>query len=208
MLARTDWKRACKKMASVPTAHAVYELKVTLVGIQPPIWRRIQLPSTLLLCCLHDALQAVMGWTDSHLHLFEKDNRVWSVPKWCEDDIVVVDESRVPLDRVLKAEGDFLMYVYDFGDSWRHEVVLEKISPVEAPAKPICLAGERCSPPEDVGGVSGYMEFLEVIFEPVHEDFGHYRRWADGFQPEHFDLLKVNQTLDRMRWPKRHRRSS
>jgi deoxycytidylate deaminase len=83
----------------------------------------------MLRCCLHDALQAVMGWTDSHLHLFEKDSRVWSVPEWCEDDIVVVDESSIRLNRVLKAEGDSFTYVYDFGDSWRHEVLLEKIVP-------------------------------------------------------------------------------
>jgi Plasmid pRiA4b ORF-3-like protein len=206
------WKpiRRYQKMVPVPTAHAVYEIKATLVGIEPPIWRRLQVPSTMLLCCLHDCLQALLGWTDSHLHQFERDGKVWSVPEWYKDeDIKISNESRTPLNRVLKVEGDSIVYKYDFGDNWLHEVALEKIVPCDsALIRPVCLAGERSCPPEDVGGVWGYNEFLEVIFEPGHEEFDHYRGWADGFQPEYFDLPKVNETLSRMRWPKRHRRSS
>jgi hypothetical protein len=133
------------------------------------------------------------------------------VPDWYEDDdIEVVDESRTPLNRVLKAEGDSLVYEYDFGDCWRHEVTLEKIVPCEMLlARPVCVGGERSCPPEDVGGVGGYTEFLNVIFDPTHEEFDHYRKWAgEDFAPERFDILKVNDILDRMRWPKRHRRSS
>jgi hypothetical protein len=98
-------------------------------------------------------------------------------PDQFEDDIKIINESRVPLDTVLTAEGDSMVYVYDFGDNWRHEVVLEKIAPSDAAAspKPVCLAGERRCPPEDVGGPSGYQEFLEVIFEPGHEEFTHFR---------------------------------
>lgn len=97
-------------MVPVPNANAAYELKVTLLGIQPPIWRRLRVPSTMLLCCLHDALQAAFGWTDSHLHQFEKDGKFWSVSEWYEDDdIEVVDESRAPLRRVLKTEGESLL---------------------------------------------------------------------------------------------------
>ena len=119
----------------MPTTKAkpsIYQLKITLLGIEPPIWRRIQVPSTMLLCCLHDAFQAVMGWTDSHLHQFEKDGKYWGVPEYDEfdDDIEVIDESKVPVGRVLKTEGDSMVYLYDFGDNWRHEVVLEKIVPV------------------------------------------------------------------------------
>jgi hypothetical protein len=140
----------------------------------------------MLLCCLHDCLQAVLGWTDSHLHQFEKDGKVWSAPEWFADhDIEVVNESKTPLDRVLKAEGDSIVYEYDFGDRWLHEVALEKIVPCEtALTRPVCLGGKRSRPPEDVGGVTGYNEFL------------------DGFQPEYFDLAQVNQALERMRWPR------
>jgi hypothetical protein len=194
----------------VPAAAVVaYEIKVTLIGIEPPIWRRLQVPNTMLMCCLHDAIQAVFGWTDSHLHQFQKDDQTWSDPEWFEDDdIDVGDESRVPVGRVLKAEGDSLHYEYDFGDNWRHNVVLERILVAES-VPVLCLGGDRSCPPEDVGGVGGYEDFLEVLFDPEHEQFEHYRKWAgDGFWPERFDLKKVNETLSRMRWPKRHRRSS
>jgi hypothetical protein len=188
---------------------SVYQLKITLLGIEPPIWRRIQVPNTLLLCCLHDALQAVLGWTDSHLHQFVKDGTYWSDPGWYEDydDIEVIDESRVRIGRVLKIEGESVRYDYDFGDNWQHEVVLEKILPTPAVRpSPRCLGGERHRPPEDVGGTSGYEEFLVVIFDPTHEEYEHYVGWAGGsFHPEEFDLKAVNEVLSRMRWPARHR---
>lgn len=188
---------------------SVYQLKITLLGIEPPIWRRIQVPNTLLLCCLHDALQAILGWADSHLHQFVKDGQYWSDPEWYEDydDIEVIDESRVRIGRVLKAEGESVRYDYDFGDNWQHEVMLEKVlpTPVVRPL-PVCLGGERHRPPEDVGGTSGYEVFLEVIFDPTHEDYERYITWAGGsFQPEEFDQRAVNEVLSRMSWPARHR---
>jgi hypothetical protein len=195
-------------MPSKKAPPPVYRLKITLVGIEPPIWRQIQVPSTIRLCCLHDAFQAVMGWTDSHLHQFEKDGRNWGVPEYDEfDELDLIDESETPLGRVLKAEGDGLIYVYDFGDDWRHEVVLEKIIPVNDVVKtPICIGGARRCPPEDVGGVSGYQEFLEVIFDPTHEEYEHLVGWAGGsFHAEEFAVKAVNETLSGMRWPIRHR---
>jgi Plasmid pRiA4b ORF-3-like protein len=198
-------------MFLMPTKSApgsTYQLKITLLEIQLPIWRRIQVPSTLLLCCLHDAIQATMGWTDSHLHQFEKDGKYWGVPElYEEDDIEVIDESKVPVRKVLTAERDPLIYVYDFGDDWRHEVVLEKVTPsTDAPTKPFCIGGQRRCPPEDVGGVHGYQEFLEVIFQPGHEEFEHYRAWTgNAVHAEEFDIKAVNDILGRMRWPKRHR---
>jgi hypothetical protein len=185
------------------TLPPIYQLKITLIDIEPPIWRRIQVPATILLCCLHDALQAVFGWTDSHLHRFEKDGKHWGVPEY--DDLI--DESKVQLAKLLRAEGESMIYVYDFGDNWWHEVVLEKIIPAHDPLKvPVCLDGARRCPLEDVGGVSGYQNFLEVIFDPTHEEYEHLVGWAGGpFQPEAFDLTRVNETLSRMRWPVRHR---
>jgi hypothetical protein len=192
-------------MPTTKAQPAGYQLRITLLGIKPPIWRRIQVPSTILLCCLHDAIQAVMGWTDSHLHLFEKDGKYWGVPEHLEDDddIEVIDESRAPVGKVLLAQGDSMVYVYDLGDDWRHQVVLEKIVPSDAARpKPVCLAGKRRCPPEDVGGPHGYQEFLEVIFQPGHEEFEHYRQWAgDPVHAEEFDIQAVNDILDRMRWP-------
>lgn len=113
----------------------------------------------------------------------------------------------MPVSVALRAEGDSLLYEYDFGDCWRHDVVLERLLVADA-VRVLCLGGERSAPPEDVGGVGGYEEFLEVLFDPEHEEFEHYRQWAgDDFWPERFDLAKVNETLNRMRWPKRRRSS-
>ena len=94
------------------------------------------------------------------------------------------------------------------GDNWRHEVVLEKIITTEDVAtKPICIGGQRRCPPEDVGGPHGYQEFLEVIFQPGHEEFEHFRQWAGNpVHAEEFSVTAANEILDRMRWPKRHRR--
>ncbi len=130
-----------------------------------------------------------------------------------------IDESRTKISAILTTPGDSMLYVYDFGDEWRHEVVLEKIlAASDTIGLPVCLAGERHCLPEDVGGTSGYEEFLEVIFEPSHEEFEHYVRWAGGpsalnrsagpFQPEEFNVMAVNDTLSQMQWPGRHRRAA
>jgi len=167
-------------------------------------------PGSIRLCCLNDVFQAVMGWTDSHLHQFERDGKYWGVPDddELEGDIEVIDESKVPVAKVLLAEGDSMVYLYDFGDNWPHKVVLEKIVPGDAiSTRPICLAGKRRCPPEDVGGPSGYEDFLKVIFEPGHEEFEHFRGWAGGeYHAEEFDLKAVNEILERMRWPVKDRR--
>jgi len=170
---------------SMPSPKApppIYQLRIALVGIDPPIWRQIHVAVTILLCCLHDAFQAVMGWTDSHLHQFEKDGKNWGVPEYDEfNELDLIDESKTHLAEVLKAEGESMIYVYDFGDDWRHEVVLERITGMNDAVKvPICLDGARRCPPEDVGGVPGYQDFLEVIFDPDDEERKHLVGWAGG----------------------------
>ena len=193
----------------------VYQLRITLQGIRPSIWRLVQVPNTLLLCCLHDVLQAVMGWTDSHLHQFEKDGKYWGVPEHFEDvDMDILDERQAKITDVLKAEGDSVLYVYDLGDDWQHKVVLDQILPApDTRVGPVCLAGERHCPPEDVGGTTGYEEFLEVIFDPGHEEYQQSVRWASAmtdsaqrFQPEEFDVKAVNSALSRVRCSARHHR--
>ena len=130
----------------------------------------------------------------------------------------MIDESRTPTGAVLTTPGDSMLYIYDFGDNWRHNVALEKILPASGIVRPVCLAGERHCPPEDVGGVPGYAEFLEVIFEPGHEEYEQYVRWAGGpsplnrsvgrFQPEGFDIMAVNKALSRMRWATASKRNN
>ena len=183
----------------------VYQLKITLVGISPPIWRRIQVPGTMPLSKLHDVIQTVIGWTDTHLHLFEKHGKYWSEPDDEFEDRM--DEGKVSIGRVLVREGDSMTYTYDFGDNWRHKILVEKVLPGGSISRPICLDGRRRRPPEDVGGPSGYEEFLNVTFDPGHEDSEHFREWAGGkFHAEEFNLEAVNNILSRMRWPVRHKR--
>src|ERR1039458_9580510 len=187
----------------------IYQLKTTLLESNRLIWRRIQVPGSMRLCCLHSAIQVVMGWKDCDLHRFEKDGYLWGVPE--HDEFVdhrMIDESKMHLARLFNVEGDSMIYVYDYGDNWRHEIVLEKVIPVKDVVKtPICLAGARRCPPEDVGGASGYERFLEIIFNPCHKDFRDLMTWAGGaFQAEEFDVQAVNGILSGMRWPIRHKR--
>jgi len=193
-------------MPSYKAPPSLYRLKVSLLEIKPPIWRRLEVPASIKLCCLHTAVQVAMGWTDSHLHQFEKGSKRWGVPEWDEfDELGLIDERETRLDDILQTEGDSMVYQYDFGDDWQHRVVLENVLPANASARPVCIAGERRCPPEDVGGVSGYEEFLEVIFNPAHREYEHYLGWAGGHFLDQFDLKAANAKLSRMRWPVRHR---
>jgi len=146
-----------------------------------------------------------MGWTDSHLHQFAKDGTCWGVPESDEfGDLELEDEKEVTVGSVLEAEGDSLIYEYDFGDGWRHKVVVEKIVKADD-TKPVCLDGKRRCPPEDVGGPPGYQGFLEAIFDPNHEDFERFRTWAgDPVHAEEFSAEKVNRALKRFKWPRKH----
>ena len=164
--------------------------------VQPPIWRRLQVASTDNLGDVHIALQIVMGWTNSHVHEFTRDHARYGIPdKDFPSD--VLDELEYRLDQVLKKEKDRLSYVYDFGDGWEHEVVLEKILPFETGVVlPVCLDGERACPLEDVGGIPGYEMFLEAISDPSHPEHDELIEWSGGdFDPEHFDLALTNDLL-------------
>src|SRR5450759_1442773 len=133
-----------------------YLIKVTLRGIEPPIWRRLRVPGSIRLVRLHEVLQIAMGWNNGHLHLFEKDVISYGRPALFDrDEVPPIDESKTSLQNVLREVGEQMVYQYDFGDNWEHEVVLEEILASEsATGLPICLDGARHSPPEDVGGVS------------------------------------------------------
>lgn len=177
---------------------ALYQLKVTLQDIQPPIWRRVQLWEDSTLAQLHTILQIVMGWEDCHLHQFEIGRRLYSVPD-PDDDMYerkVIDESRVALGDVVPRVGTSFAYLYDFGDSWRHDLLLEAILlPETATQYPTCIGGERRTPPEDVGGTPGYEEYLAVMADPNHDEHENMLQWRGSFDPESFSPARVNQDL-------------
>lgn len=183
----------------------IYKLKVTLQGIRPPIWRRIEAPADISLFDLHRTLQGAMGWTNSHLHQFIHRGTYYGAPDH-EFGMPIVSEIRTELGELLERPRDRLVYEYDFGDSWEHDVLLEGISEAEPDVRyPRVVAGKRACPPEDVGGYPGYMEFLEVIRDPYHEEHASMLEWiGGGFDPEYFDVAEADRSVPRKRAP-RHR---
>jgi len=143
----------------------VYELKISLRGSNPAIWRCVQVPGNIQLNRLHDIFQVVTGWTASHLHQFVDAPIVYSAPSG--DDYSRVgrlDERRFCLADILRRENAAFIYEYDFGDGWEHEVVVEKILSADPKKnRAVCLAGENACPPEDCGGIWGYYELLKAL---------------------------------------------
>lgn len=192
-----------KTSVSAPAAEAsgqIYQIKVTLKNSKPSIWRRIQVRSDATLGELHAIIQMAMGWTNSHLHQFiigKRPNLVFIGAQDPYEDDDMADEDEIVISQVLPATKTKMVYEYDFGDSWEHELVVEKIMQAEKGVHyPRCIAGENACPPEDVGGVWGYADFLKVINDPDHEEREEMLEWAGGdFDPQEFDLDLVNKRL-------------
>jgi hypothetical protein len=184
-----------------PSDAPVYQLKVTLKDSRPPIWRRILVPGDVTLTKLHRILQVVMGWYDSHLHQFIVGGASYGEPDPDFPEDGMKSERRVKLKQVAPHENDCFTYEYDFGDSWEHDIRVEKILPaVPGLELPVCIAGKRACPPEDCGGVWGYESFLEAIGDPDHPEHDEMLQWVGGeFDPEAFDLGEINESLKRIR---------
>ena len=179
----------------------IYQIRLDLKDAHPPIWRRLLVPSDLTLDIVHHIIQVAMGWEDYHLHMFTTDDG--EIGDVSRDDwgMVTLDEREFALSDVLERVGDKLEYEYDFGDSWRHVLKLEKILPADPEEDyPICVTGRRACPPEDVGGIWGYTDFLQAIADEANPDHGTWVEWAgEGFDPEAFDPdLTTEVLLDMM----------
>ncbi|OIP44990.1 MAG: hypothetical protein COZ12_06345 [Deltaproteobacteria bacterium CG_4_10_14_3_um_filter_60_8] len=187
---------------SSKASSSIYQLKITLRDSHPPIWRRVLVPGNFSLDKLHQVIQLAMGWTDSHLHQFIVDGEFYSIPS-SEDWEPVLDERRFKLKQIAPSLKRKFTYEYDFGDSWTHEVVVEKIITAGPGEKyPQCIKGKRACPPEDVGGIWGYETFQEAMQDARHEEHDSYLEWIGGeFDPEAFDLAATNQALWRVKGP-------
>lgn len=165
------------------SSEPVYQLKISLKAIEPPIWRRVQIRGGTLLPRLHAVIQKAMGWQNDEPH-YE-----------------VEAERNLSLREVAPLVGMRFEYVYDLGDGWLHDVLVERIDmPTEPLRSPICLGGERACPPEDCGGFPGYEELLEILRDPDHPEHEDRLDWVGGtFDPEAFDLPGVNRKLGRLR---------
>jgi hypothetical protein len=138
-----------------------YQIRVSLDGARPPVWRRIVVPGSTTLAKLHDILQVAMGWEDYHLHQFTIAGKRYGNREHDEGELGFIDERRHTLQSLFPEKGVRFRYQYDFGDGWEHTLVVEKIVPIgQGGHRPVCVAGAHACPPEDVGGIGGYAEYL------------------------------------------------
>jgi hypothetical protein len=187
----------------LPDAIQIYQLRITLRDSDPLIWRRVLVASNTTLLRLHDTIQAVMAWQDYHLHAFEVGEIEYTQP----DPDFGYDrgqrsEKPVHLYQIASVQGAHFTYLYDFGDGWEHDVVVENIlEPEPGQRYPICEEGGGARPPEDVGGIWNYRdEFLPAIRDPRHPEHDSWLTWAGGrFDPEEFDVEAANNRLGRIR---------
>jgi hypothetical protein len=175
---------------------SIYQLKVSLAGARPPIWRRFLVPARAPLARLHEALQLVMGWCDAHLHQFEAKGVTYGV-RDRETGSEVVSEAKTTIDQLLRRPKDRLRYIYDFGDNWQHDVVLEKVLPPDPGVLfPQVLAGKRACSPEDTGGLGGYSRLVHILSDPKHEEYRDMLEWVGKeFDPEAFDVRQLNLAI-------------
>jgi diadenosine tetraphosphate (Ap4A) HIT family hydrolase len=184
----------------------VYQLNVTLRDIHLPIWRLLQIPGHITLHQLHLVLQAALGWENYHLYQFEWAGVLIAEPNPEVDPLTFpdLDSHRTRLATIASRIGTTFVYEYDFGDSWEHDLVVERLRSAEKDVRyPRCLAGQRACPREDCGGTSGYEELVEALRDPRSERHAELRTWAgESYDPEAFDLAATNRALRRVRLPK------
>lgn len=183
-----------------------YLLRIELDGLDPKIWREVIVPESISLAWLHEVIQEAMGWMDTHLHQFEHEKKIYGVPDvddWAE----TIDASSVALNQLLKRTGAKLAYTYDFGDNWAQTIRLQEVLPPDPNEILRCLAGERACPPEDCGGIYGYLELCELRAaeqrgEKLSAEDMERLDWADFLADEDsFDadeINEVNETLQRI----------
>ena len=201
--AHPDFQPKVLKMAARKQAKAlsIYQLKVTLKGCRPPIWRRVQVRGSTTLAQLHWVIQLSMGWTNSHLHSFDIQGVEYGepMPDLGFDDLGMRDEGTVVLSKIVRGEKFKFSYLYDFGDFWDHEILVEKVLEADPEVDyPVCIKAKRACPPEDCGGVWGYGAFLEAIQDSDHPEHEELLEWVGGvFDSEEVELDEVNRQLQR-----------
>lgn len=179
------------------TRSSVHRIKVTLRGSKPPIWRRLEVPSTGTLQQLHRIVQEAFGWQGYHLWVIETP---WGEFGISDPELGHGSAAAKKLRDVARA-GDRLRYTYDFGDAWEHDILVEAVYAAEpGTAYPHCLSGRRACPPEDCGGMWGYEELVEILADPAHDEHDERLDWlgldsAEQFDPTAFDLAAVNAAL-------------
>jgi len=174
----------------------ILQLKIKLNGIKPYIWRRFLVEDKISFHKLHEIIQIVISWENYNLYEFNVNGLEVGMPDedYSED---IQDSKTIKFSEVLKKEKQKFHYLYDFGDSWEHIIVVEKILEKYPQKCPVCIAGERTCPPEDCGGDWGYEELLKIRKNKNHPEYKEkIVGWlGKDFDPEHFDINKVNKSL-------------
>jgi hypothetical protein len=180
-----------------PQPTSVHRLKITLRNFEPAIWRTVAVPSDFTLGDLHHVIQFAMGWEHAHMHDF-RIGKVTYVDPQMPVDASDQDEEQVTLAQVVPRARRKLLYTYDFGDSWEHDVQVEAVGAPEPKVRyPVILDGAMACPPEDCGGVWGYASLLEVLSDPNNPDYEEMLEWVEEpIDPEAFDLKKANKNLN------------
>ena len=184
---------------ATPPPQQVIQLRISLAEVTPEVWRRVLVPGGVRLAKLHAILQAAMGWTDSHLHVFRIGDDVYGA-QFDDYPPEEVDERTVSVLKAVRGHERFV-YEYDFGDGWIHHVLVEAIHPTLHGLRfGVCLAGESACPPEDCGGPGGYAGLIEAYADPDHEDHLEVLLWLEHeLDPTAFDIAAINVELQRVR---------
>ncbi|HNU49395.1 MAG TPA: plasmid pRiA4b ORF-3 family protein [Verrucomicrobiota bacterium] len=183
---------AVQAQVSNSSSRRLFQFKIALQGIEPLVWRRIQVLDDTL-DRLHEHLQTAMGWTNSHLHEFHIQGRRCGDPELLDNGFEPfegLDSTRTLMSAILPQDGAPLSfeYHYDFGDSWVHDVLYEgSPQPQQGTVYPQCLEGERACPPEDVGGIGGYAAYLQAMADPAHPHHQEMLDWRGPFNPDAFN---------------------
>ncbi len=194
-----------KRISKIETGGGapLYQLKITLKWSKPPIWRRVLVRADMKLDRLHNVIQLVMPWTNSHLHQFVAGRTFYgsAEPGFEGMGSETLNEKRYTVADLAPAAKKKFIYEYDFGDGWEHELVVEKVLPPDPAFKhPTCLAGANACPPDDCGGIGGYYDLLETLADPKHPDHAHLKEWIGGeWDAAQFDLDAANDMLKRLK---------
>ncbi|WP_158575821.1 plasmid pRiA4b ORF-3 family protein [Streptomyces corynorhini] len=194
-------RRARPRSRTAP-GNTVHRIKATLRDSRPPVWRRVEMDSTVTLQRLHHIVQTAFGWEDAHMWAFRTPKSRLHY-RASHRDPAILSPTAKRLDQIAPRPDDRLDYVYDFGDGWEHSLLVEAVTRAEpGTVYPRCLTGRRACPPEDSGGTWGYAYLLDVLADPSHEEHEDRLRWlgletADQFDPAAFDLARINAALAR-----------
>lgn len=187
-------------MAATASVNEICTMRIELSGSDPLIWRQVDVPTSMTLKAVHEAIQAAMGWFDYHLWEFTIGERRYGLPMdedWGTEPRV--EAGKVRLRDVLAPGKTVMTYVYDFGDDWQHRLVLTSIRQGDPDTEyPHFVAGEGSAPPEDCGGLSGFYEKLEILGDPLHPDHAELKEWLEDYDPNSIDELVIKISLSRI----------